>query len=289
MTRVREAATLMLVDDRPDLHVFMQRRNPRSVFGPGAFVFPGGAIDPADGAPEVADRVRGLDDPVASARLGLPAGGLRVWIAALRETFEEAGILLTASPAPAVAATELDATRAALNAGALDFAAALRAHDLVLDASTIDLFSHWLTPEGAPRRYDTWFLVAPAPHGQEGSHDDHELVHSEWVRPADAIARHERGDIELIFPTYRTLRVLETFGTATELLAAVRDANRTTDTAPLVVADASGQRVALSPAERDGATCGWRTLTSQPEVDLAAMEPAFRPGPASIASRRGVA
>src|SRR3954452_10074924 len=111
MTRVREAATLMLVDDRPDLHVFMQRRNPRSVFGPGAFVFPGGATDPSDSTPEVSDRVRGLDDAVASARLGLPGGGLRVWIAALRETFEEAGILLATDLEPATPAADLDATR----------------------------------------------------------------------------------------------------------------------------------------------------------------------------------
>src|SRR6266568_401746 len=84
----------MLVDDRPDLHVFMLRRNPRSVFGPGAFVFPGGAIDPADCAQPLTDRVVGLDDAGASARLGLASGGLRVWIGALRESFEEAGILL---------------------------------------------------------------------------------------------------------------------------------------------------------------------------------------------------
>src|SRR4029078_2307482 len=94
MTRGRESATLMLRDDRPDLHVFMLRRNPRSVFGPGAFVFPGGAIDPADSDEKLTKRVIGLADAGASARLGLAGGGLRVWIAALRETFEEAGILL---------------------------------------------------------------------------------------------------------------------------------------------------------------------------------------------------
>src|SRR5450755_4140917 len=89
----------MLVDDRPDLHVFMLRRNPRSVFGPGAFVFPGGAIDPADSDESATVRVVGLDDRGASARLGLASGGLRVWIGALREAFEEAGILLAAPEA----------------------------------------------------------------------------------------------------------------------------------------------------------------------------------------------
>jgi 8-oxo-dGTP pyrophosphatase MutT (NUDIX family) len=283
---VREAATLILVADRPDLHVFMLRRNPRSVFGPGASVFPGGAIDPADRDPALTQRVVGLDDRAASARLGVPAAGLRIWVAALRETLEEAGIVLAPSPPDAVA---LQGARIALNTGERGFADLLRAHELTLDAGDVHLFSHWLTPEGAPRRYDTWFLVAPAPAGQEGSHDDGELVHSQWVRPADAIAGHERGDLELIFPTYRTLRVLETFGTATALLDAVRAANADATQPPLVVADASGQRVALNDEERAAATRGWRALTSQPHVDLAAMDADYRPGPASLAGRRGVA
>lgn len=257
----------MLVDDRPDLHVFMLRRNPRSVFGPGAFVFPGGAVDPADSDDGLTKRVIGLDDDRASARLGLLSGGLRVWIGALRETFEEAGILLAAGPEPAA----LGAARARLNAGELRLADVLDEHGLVLDASDVFLFSHWLTPEGAPRRYDTWFLVAPAPRGQEGSHDDAELVHSEWVRPSDALARHASGDLELIFPTLRTLRVLESFASATALLDAVRDANRAIDRPPLVVPDASGQRVALPGDDLDSATRGWRTLTSRPDLDGAAL------------------
>jgi 8-oxo-dGTP pyrophosphatase MutT (NUDIX family) len=286
VTPVREAATLILVADRPDLHVFMLRRNPRSVFSPGASVFPGGAIDPGDAGAAVAQRIAGLDDRAASARLGVAAGGLRVWVAALRETLEESGIVL-APRLPDPAALALD--RLALNTHERDLATVLRAHDLTLDAGDVHLFSHWLTPEGAPRRYDTWFLVAPAPAGQEGSHDDGELVHSEWVRPSDAIARHERGDIELIFPTYRTLRVLETFASAGALLDAVRAANADATQPPLVVADASGQRVALHDDERAVAAPGWRTLTSQPHIDLAAMDGDYTPGPASLSARRGVA
>ena len=273
----------MLVDDRPDLHVFMVRRNPRSVFGPGAYVFPGGAVDPADGADEVTKRVIGLDDTSAAARLGLPSGGLRVWVAALRETFEEAGILL--SVAPGGDAASLDTAREQLNAGRVSFVDVLAGHDLVLDASEVFLFSHWLTPEGAPRRYDTWFLVAPAPHGQEGSHDDAELVHSEWVRPSDALSRYAAGEIDLIFPTLRTLRVLESFTSAAALLDAVGDANRATDAPPLVVADASGQRVALDDDDLDGAVRGWRSLTSQPDLDTAALLAADR----ELAQRQGVA
>jgi 8-oxo-dGTP pyrophosphatase MutT (NUDIX family) len=279
----------MLVDDRPDLHVFMLRRNPRSVFGPGAFVFPGGAVDPADSDDKLTKRVIGLDDAGASARLGVAAGGLRVWIAALRETFEEAGILLSRPAGTGErthpSAATLEAARERLNAGSLRLVDLLAEHDLALDAGGVFLFSHWLTPDGAPRRYDTWFLVAAAPHGQEGSHDDAELVHSEWVRPADALARYASGDLDLIFPTLRTLRVLESFTTATALLDAVRDAGRATDRPPLVLPDASGQRIALPDDDLRLAARGWHTLTSQPDLDAAALVAAEH----ELAQRQGVA
>jgi 8-oxo-dGTP pyrophosphatase MutT (NUDIX family) len=277
VTQVREAATLMLVDDRPDLHVFMLRRNPRSVFGPGAYVFPGGAVDPADSDDAITNRVIGLDDGRASALLGLTSGsgGLRVWIAALREAFEEAGILLVAPEAGAGSTADDDPIladdRIRLNAGEVGLADLLADHGLLLDANQVFLFSHWLTPEGAPRRYDTWFLVAPAPRGQEGSHDDAELVHSEWVRPSDALARYAAGEIDLIFPTLRTLRVLESFESASALLDAVRDANHAVNGAPLVVPDFSGQRIALAADGGALAVEGWRSLTSRPDLDAAGM------------------
>jgi 8-oxo-dGTP pyrophosphatase MutT (NUDIX family) len=278
----------MLVADRPDLHVFMMRRNPRSVFGPGAFVFPGGAVDPADSDVSVTNRVFGLDDREASSRLGLPAGGLRVWIAALREAFEEAGILLAVPDRGAAARGWIDdllpAARTRLNAGELPFAEVLAGCGLVLDARDVFVFAHWLTPEGAPRRYDTWFLVAPAPGGQEGSHDDAELVHSEWVRPSDALARYDAGQLDLIFPTLRTLRVLESFTTAAALLDEVRAANHASDRPPLVVADASGQRVALTGDRPDTMVRGWPTLTSRRDLDTAALLAERRP-----AGRQGVA
>jgi 8-oxo-dGTP pyrophosphatase MutT (NUDIX family) len=282
---VREAATLMLVDDRPDLHVFMLRRNPRSVFGPGAFVFPGGAVDPSDSAEAVTKRVVGLDDAGASARLGLASGGLRVWVAALREAFEEAGILLAVpepgtEPGPAPGEI-LAGARDRLNAGAVTFATVLAERGLVLDATEVFPFAHWLTPEGAPRRYDTWFLVARAPHGQEGSHDDAELVHSEWVRPSDALARYAAGELELIFPTLRTLRVLESFPTAGALLDVVAAASGATDRPPLVVADASAQRIALPGDAVDGAERGWSRLASHPDLDAAALR--------ELGARTGVA
>src|SRR5436305_8683243 len=91
---IRDAATVILVADRPDLHVLMLERTSRAVFGPGATVFPGGAVDSDDGAAALADRIVGIDDAVASAHQGIEEGGLAFRVAALRECFEEAGILL---------------------------------------------------------------------------------------------------------------------------------------------------------------------------------------------------
>ena len=107
------------------------------------------------------------------------------------------------------------------------------------------MFAHWLTPTGAPRRYDTWFFVARAPEGQDGAHDDSELVASEWVRPADAIARHERGEIDLIFPTLRSLQALARFPSVAALFAALDQVPRDERGRLCVVAEASGERVLL--------------------------------------------
>src|SRR5215210_737399 len=99
MVTAREAATVMLVRDDPELEVFMLRRNLEAAFMGGAYVFPGGAVDPDDRAPELFARCDGRDDAGASAALGLPAGGLGFWVAAVREAFEEAGVLLARSAA----------------------------------------------------------------------------------------------------------------------------------------------------------------------------------------------
>jgi 8-oxo-dGTP pyrophosphatase MutT (NUDIX family) len=282
-TAVREAATVMLVRDDPDLHVFMLRRNPRSVFSPGASVFPGGAVDPADRDPVVYARARGLDDARASQLVGESRDGLRFWVAAARESFEEAGFVLgDAGPG-------LAAARDALNAGNIGWAAALAQHDVVLHLDELAVFAHWLTPEGAPRRYDTWFFVAAAPDDQDGVHDDAEAVHSEWARPRDAIERFRSGELDLILPTLRSLLAASRFRRAADLLDAVRAA-QPPRVAPLVVDDGSGQRVVL-PGDGDtvaaSAARGWAVLRARPDVDRALLEEelaAHRPAPRGTSS-----
>ncbi len=219
----RDAATVMLVRDDPDLRVFMLRRNFDSVWIAGASVFPGGAIDDDDRDPAWEARTRGVDDPAASSALGLDRGGLAFFVGAIRETFEEAGVLL-AHAADGVAAdgrhAHLVDARDALNAGVTDFAEFVAAHDLVLATDELHVFSHWVTPPGSPRRYDTWFFVAAAPPGTY-EHDNLELIDSAWVRPADALAAADRGEVDLIFPTRKSLESLAEFTSASDLLATV--------------------------------------------------------------------
>ena len=237
----RDAATVLLVRDSSTveaplggiggIEVFMLRRSPRSAFVAGAYVFPGGAVDPDDRDPSTFALVDGIDDALASRRLGRDHGGLAFWIAAIRETFEEAGALLARDRAtgdavsPEIAAG-LEHERAPVAAGRRSFAALISDHGLVLDGGSLRLLAHWITPSPAPRRYDTWFFVAPAPSGHAYAHDDDETVASEWIGVGAALERARRGDIDLIYPTFRTLQAIGRFASVAELLEAVDAASR---------------------------------------------------------------
>lgn len=266
---VRDAATVMLLRDAPDLEVFMLRRNPMSVFAAGAYVFPGGAVDVGDSATSVAARVSGIDEEAAGRSLALREGALAFWVAAIRETFEEAGLLLaeprSGSPFEAGRIEEL---RRDLNAGEASWEAMLESEDLVMRGGDLKVFAHFLTPEGAPRRYDTWFFAAPAPSGQVGAHDDGEAVHSEWVTPSSALDRYRSGGLEMISPTLFSLGWLSRFGSAAEVLAAADAAAPSTVSAPLVVPEGFGERIALDDAERSAAVPGWRPLSMRYEMVL---------------------
>lgn len=206
----RPAATILLLREASGApEVFMLQRTSKAAFLPGAFVFPGGALDEDDAGERAARRVRGLDDAQASARMGLPSGGLAFWIAAARECFEESGILLVFDsenlPIDPRRAENLEPFRNELNAGNLQFSEFLEKEDLYIHAHEIAYYSHWITAPGRPRRFSTRFFVACAPVGQHGAHDRSETVHSVWISPREAIERGKRGEIDLIFPTRSTL------------------------------------------------------------------------------------
>jgi 8-oxo-dGTP pyrophosphatase MutT (NUDIX family) len=249
----------MLVRDAPAasgatvLEVLMVRRNLRSDFVGGAYVFPGGAVDPLDGGAEAEALSAGRSDAEASALLGVGSGGLAYWVAVVRETFEEAGLLLARRErGPDLLAGDpaeearFAAARAAVNAGTRRFLDLCREERLQLGVGDIHYFAHWITPRGAPRRYDTRFFVAAAPPGQIAAHDAGETIAEVWITPHDALARHRAGEIEVIFPTIRNLQAIGRFATSAALLeAAARASSAVPTIEPRVVPDGNGMRIVL--------------------------------------------
>jgi 8-oxo-dGTP pyrophosphatase MutT (NUDIX family) len=205
------------------LEVLMLRRNLNSDFVGGAYVFPGGGVDAADA--DLARYVLGLDDESASARLGLASGGLAYYAAALRELFEEAGLLVVCDEAggPVAATPEvlarLEEYRTHVNAGRRALAELLEEESWRLDVRAMEYLAHWITPVGPPRRYDTRFFVVAAPLGQVAAHDARETVAARWIAPREALAAHERGELEMIFPTIRTLEEIAGLASVADVLA----------------------------------------------------------------------
>lgn len=223
----KPAATIVLLrDGTQGPEVFMLRRTLQAKFVAGAYVFPGGKLDAADGDTRISRRIAGLSDEEASRRLGLASGGLAYWVAAARECFEEAGILLAVDESGArVDPERVDALgrfRAPLNAGELLFADFLEREKLFVPAQEMAWLAHWITPVGRPRRFDARFFVALSPPGQDGSHDEGETIANTWIRPQDALERSARGEIELVFATQNTLRDLSRFPTAAAAFAHVQ-------------------------------------------------------------------
>lgn len=267
---LRDAATVMLVRDAtdggPGIEVFMLRRNLNSDFVGGAYVFPGGAVDPEDRHDDLEPICSGRSDRDASERLGIERGGLAYWVAAIRESFEEAGVLLAYGPSghdedhdgdhdgdhvvrlvdhdPETAA-RFAAHRKAVDHGERRLVEVCEQEGLRLAADTIYYFSHWITPEGAPRRYDTRFFVAAAPPGQVPLHDDHEVIANLWIRPEEALARHELGEFDLIFPTIRSLIAIGGFSSAADLLRHAATIDEVPAILPRIVADEGGFRIVL--------------------------------------------
>jgi 8-oxo-dGTP pyrophosphatase MutT (NUDIX family) len=221
---VRLAATILLVrDGAAGPEVFMMQRPGGGDF-PDLHVFPGGKVDEADFAPELLD---GLTDADASRRLGLAAGGLRYWVAAIRECFEECGVLLAYRNGAPVSwqsrgeAARFDDYRHQLIDRTLTMGELCRREGLRLAADRVRYFSHWMTPEQAPRRFDTRFFIAAMPERQQTLTHLRESAADEWVRPADALAAHRQGRWQMISPTLTTLACIARYGDCTGMLEAV--------------------------------------------------------------------
>lgn len=227
---VKPAATVLLVRDADagGIEVFMLRRTFTAAFASGMFVFPGGKVDDVDGVAEIGDLCDGLTDADASAILGIPSGGLAYWVACIRECFEEAGVLLARHEStgqvirfddPAVAAI-YNVERHNIHDGSVALLDLCARENLRLTTDDIHYVSHWITPKGERRRFDTRFFVARAPHAQEPLHDDGETIESMWIRPEEAIRRWKEGDLMLMPPTAANIEFLLPHATADEVLDA---------------------------------------------------------------------
>lgn len=212
---IRHAATVMIVADRPDLEVLMVQRTSRATFAPSAWVFPGGRVD-AEDMGDLSAVTHGLSDADASAILDIDRGGLAWWLAGLRETLEEAGLLIGAGDAPKDA---VERTRNAVHADAGVFLDSLAENSISLDLSELHEVARFITPVGPPRRFDTRFFLAMAPSGQEASHDEEEVVRHLWIRPADAIAQWRADEFPLMSVTHRMLACLQRFDSAADAVA----------------------------------------------------------------------
>jgi 8-oxo-dGTP pyrophosphatase MutT (NUDIX family) len=220
-----DSSSIVLVRDGADgLEVFMLERHLASDFAGGAYVFPGGKLDAADRRLPSA-RWDGQDPAAWVAWLGVddPADALGLLVAAVRETFEEAGLLLgTRAGAPVTASDLADPSfreaRRRMNARdeRWDWTGWLEAEDVVLDLGALALWSWWVTPDGLHRRYDTRFFVAVAPPDQVSAlaHDEVETTASRWTTPQAALDAQAAGEVTVIYPTRKNL----------EALAAHRDA-----------------------------------------------------------------
>lgn len=209
---------VLLRDGEAGLEIFMVVRHHQIDFASGALVFPGGKVAAMDEDPALVARCRGAsEDPVQRA----------IQIGAIREAFEEAGVLL-ARPAGSDAlvdgarAASLDADRKRLNDGELTILAFLEREDLELACDQLTHFAHWVTPAMMPKRFDTHFYIAEAPSDQVLAHDGHESVDSVWIRPEDVEIDAAAGRRTVIFPTLRNVELLTGIDSVASAVAATR-------------------------------------------------------------------
>ncbi|MEV3912705.1 NUDIX hydrolase [Streptomyces canus] len=230
-TAPRRAATVMLLKDGPNgTVVHMLRRRASMAFAGGAYAYPGGGVDPRDDEHHI--HWAGPTRAWWAARLGVDETTAQAIVcAAVRETYEEAGVLL-AGPTPEsvvgdTTGAEWEADRAALVARDLSFAEFLERRGLVLRSDLLGAWTRWITPEFEPRRYDTWFFVAALPEGQRTRNASTEADRTVWIRPQDAADGYDKGELLMMPPTIATLRQLTGYGTAADALAAAPDRDLT--------------------------------------------------------------
>jgi 8-oxo-dGTP pyrophosphatase MutT (NUDIX family) len=227
----RPAATVVLMRDAEGgPEALLLRRHRRSGFAAGAWVFPGGVVDDADRDPALAERLEGPTAGEWAARMQVADSGeaLGYVAAALREAFEETGILLARPDGVGDAAPgggdAVEVARRALLDGVVGLREVALNLGVRLSGGELLYIAHWITPEPEPRRYDTRFFLAHAPEGAVCTPHEAEMTDARWMRPADAVAAFRRGEIKLLPPTVHTLRCLSRCGSFAEARRALAEA-----------------------------------------------------------------
>jgi 8-oxo-dGTP pyrophosphatase MutT (NUDIX family) len=226
----RPAATLVLLrqcaSGAPGIEILMLERSAKADFTPSMFVFPGGGVEPEDTSPEAARLTPRLSPAQALQRLpdaGSPAQALGYYVAAVRETFEESGMLLarTESGAPAdLPDARLAIGRKACLAGTSGFLKWMAGERLTLAAEDLIYFAHWITPKAVPKRFDTRFFMAEAPRNTPVQTDQAEIVAHRWATPEEAIAAHAAGRMPMIEPTFHNVMLFKGCASPAEAKAA---------------------------------------------------------------------
>jgi 8-oxo-dGTP pyrophosphatase MutT (NUDIX family) len=238
---IQPAATILLLREAPDFQVLMVKRHHKIDFAGGALVFPGGKTHAGDHDPAWSELATGWDS--------VSHDGAPLRIAAIREAYEEAGVLLARDADGAVYVGEAAADiRAEVAADRMPFMDVVRDLGLRLDLSALTIFARWIAPAMAPKRFDTWFYVAHAPPEQQAVCDGHEAVEAEWIAPHEALRLSATGERTVIFPTRMNLQLLaESQGPADAIVRA--------DARPLVTVEpwVEGQHLMIQPDAGYGA------------------------------------
>jgi 8-oxo-dGTP pyrophosphatase MutT (NUDIX family) len=230
----QKAATIILLRDKgPEgFDVLLLKRQEKSNFFAGNYVYPGGGLEPQDCVPDLHPFCSGLSPGEASKILGgstPPGESLGYWVAAVRELFEEAGILLAYSQKRSTFGAELlkdpaklSGYRTSLQGRTLSLREMAQAEGFTLALDQIVYYAHWITPEARPLRFDTRFFLARHPEGQEADHDRQETTARVWISPVKALEANLRGEIVLSPPTLKTLEDLSGFQRVDDILASAR-------------------------------------------------------------------
>jgi 8-oxo-dGTP pyrophosphatase MutT (NUDIX family) len=254
VANARPAATVVVLRDGPaGPEVFMVRRHQGTAFMGGAHVFPGGRVDAAD-ADAGASWCDGIDHAIGQLDSLPPAEALAYHVAAARELFEEAGVLLARHPggdfvslADAADHDRLKLDRTRVHDGQTTLRAVAEREGLRLALDALVVFAHWVTPPIDSRQFDTRFFMTRVPPHQAPAHDDTETTHSLWVRPVDAIAQAGRDEIVLPPPTWITLREIEPFESVRDALLWAR--GRTVVRRMPKAIEQDGHRMLLLPGD----------------------------------------